>query len=75
MYVQENETEDIKSFLIFKRQLKMIVPINNEEDPESLTKKLEKLEGKMCTLEFDEPEEENRSIIPKRLKLFSCNSE
>ena len=69
LYVQDINSEDIKSFLIFKRQIATIISINNEDNPESLSKKMEELDGKECTVEYDQPEEEHRSIIPKRLKL------
>ena len=66
IYIQDTESEDIKSFLIFKRQ---VLNLNMENDPELIKSKLGELEGATCTVEYDESEYEDQAIIPKRLKL------
>ena len=66
LYIQDINNEDMKSFLIFKRQLKMITSIENEE---ALAHDLTQLEGVQCRIEYDEPENEESPIIPKRMRL------
>ena len=67
--IQDSKSEDMKSFLFFKRILKRT--IGNEDDEETIQKKLVNLEGLSCKIDFDKPEDddEDTSIIPKRLKL------
>ena len=65
LYIQDSVSDEIHSFLIFKRQVKTII---SEEDHEAIINKFAELEGKECIVEFDEPTEEE-PIIPKRLKL------
>ena len=70
LYVQDEDTTDIKSFLIFKRQAFCLIDMkDNQVDEESIINKMNELEGKECTVEFDEPTDEENPIIPKRLKL------
>ena len=66
LYVQDTNSEEIKSFLIFKRQ---VSSINMDDEHEMIETKMNQLEGTNCSVEFDEPEREDQPIIPKRLKL------
>ena len=69
LYIQDAETDDIKSFLIFKRQATMIILEEDQDNHESIAMKMDELEGKECIVEFDEPANEEHPIVPKRLKL------
>ena len=69
LYIQDAETDDIKSFLIFKRQATMINLEDDQNSQESVAMKMDELEGKECIVEFDEPADEEHPIIPKRMKL------
>ena len=64
LYIQDSDTDDIKPFLIFKRQMKTITDEDNEDE---IDKKMEELEGKECKIDFDDPVDDNEIIIPKRL--------
>ena len=66
LYLQESDSDEIQSFRLFKRQLEMLIPILDDDDDEQ---KLEELEGKECTVDYDEPTDIDSSIIPRRLKL------
>ena len=67
LYIQDSTSDEMKSFLIFKRQI--IKMINETDEKDLIEKRLADLEGLDCTIEYDEPENEETSIIPKRLKL------
>ena len=66
LYIQDNESEEVKAFLIFKRQLPIIA---EEDDQDEIERKLDALEGTNCRIEFEEPESQTGDIIPKRIKL------
>ena len=66
LYLQESDSDEIQSFRLFKRQLEMLIPTLNDE---SLEQKLDELEGKECTVDYDEPADTDSSIIPRRLRL------
>ena len=66
IYVQDPGTEDIMSFRIFKRQITLI---SSEDGKEEITAKLDEIEGKECTIDFDDPTNEEDQIIPKRVRL------
>ena len=66
LYIQDSSTGDIKSFIIFKRQ---ITTISNGDDHNIIEGKLTELEGTSCQVEFDETENDDQVIIPKRLQL------
>ena len=66
LYIQDSSTEDIKSFLIFKRQMKMITFEDSEDE---IKVKMEEIEGKKCTIDFDGPTNEDEKIIPKRVTV------
>ena len=64
LYIQDSDTDDIKPFLIFKRQMKMIT---DEDDEDEINAKMGKLEGKECKIDFNDPTDDDEIIIPKRL--------
>ena len=66
LYIQESNSDEIKSFHVFKRQLKMLIPDLNDS---MLEKQLEDLEGHECIIDYDDPEAEDASIVPRRLRL------
>ena len=66
LYIQDSSTGDIKSFLIFKRQINTI---SNGDDHNIIEGKLTELEGTSCQVEFDETENDDQVIIPKRLQI------
>ena len=66
IYVQDPATEDIKSFRIFKRHITLI---SSEDGEEGITAKLDEMEGKECTIDFDDPTNEEDQIIPKRVRV------
>ena len=65
MYVQDSNSDNIKTFLLFKRQIEKIADKN---DTGILKKELDELEGKECIVKFNSTEEE-KQIIPVRVKL------
>ena len=69
LYIQESRTDELRSFHVFKRQLKMLIPELNDTDDTLLEEQLQDLEGKECIIDYDDPEDEDASIIPKRLRL------
>ena len=66
LYIQESRTDEFRSFNIFKRQLKMLIP---ELDDTLLDDQLIDLEGQQCIIDYDDPEDEDASITPKRIRL------
>ena len=69
LYIQDSNSDDLKSFLIFRRTMKRMIA--DEDDEDTIESKLNNLEGSGCKVDYDEDENglENASIIPKRLKL------
>lgn len=68
IYIQETKSEDIKSFLIFKRH---VGTLTESDDHETIEKNLSKLEGRTCEVQFDDPENEDQQIIPKKLQIHT----
>ena len=66
LYVQDSTTEDIKSFLIFKRQMKMITSADGEAE---IIAKMDEMEGKECKIDYDDPTNDNDQIIPKKVTV------
>ena len=76
LYIQNQDTNDIQSFLIFRRQAAQLITLaeNDEDESEdSIGLKLNELEGKSCIVEFDDQSDDNKPIIPKRIKLCTVN--
>ena len=63
LYVQDPTTEDIKPFLIFRRQMKMIT---SEDDESEINAKMNIADGKECTIDFDDQAKDDK-ILPKRV--------
>ena len=66
LYIQDDDSEEMRSFRIFKRQIKMLIPQLDEQSP---GEQLSDLEDKGCIVEYDDPNDEDAPIIPKRLIL------
>ena len=66
LYIQDSITDDIKPFLLFKRQIKAIT---DEDGEKEIDTKIGELEGKQCTIDFDDPTFDDETIIPKRLTV------
>ena len=72
LYIQNQDTNDIQSFLIFRRHAANLITIaenDEKEDEDSIELKLNELEGKSCIVEYDDPPDDNSPIIPKRMKI------
>ena len=63
----EGESDNIKTYLIFKRAANMITVETTEEEIEN---KLAEYEGKKCKVEHDQQEDEDKSVIVKRLITY-----
>ena len=77
LYIQESKTDELRSFHVFKRQLKMLIPELNDTDDTLLEEQLQDLEGKECIIDYDDPEDDHitnpiDTILPPEF-LFCCN--
>ena len=59
-----NEEQDVKTFMMFKRTAKMIT---SEETEEAVESKLEEFEGRKCTVEHNDPGDSDQTVIIKNL--------
>ena len=60
----EEEKDNVKAFLLFKRAAAMVTTESNEDEVEAT---LAKYEGKKCTVEHDDTDEDDKIVIAKRL--------
>ena len=66
LYIQDADNDEMRSFHVFKRQVKMLIP---ELEDTVLEKQLQDLEGHECIIDYDDPEDEDATITPRRLRL------
>ena len=61
------DEEEIKTFLLFKKHATMITKENTEDEVET---KLAEFSGQRCTVEYDNPEDDDKLVILKRFVTY-----
>ena len=64
----DGDSKEISTYLIFKRATNIIADQSTEEEIEN---KLAEYEGKRCTVEHDQTDAEDTSVIVKRFTTYN----